>query len=207
MFNAPIMVYEFLKNIKSCKYLFIAMTMGGNSGKTVDRVKKHLKVKLSASFSFMMPDNYIVWHEAMPINKQQKLIKTANEKIKKVSIFIQNKQIHFDDERKIKTNTPFIVKLIPKWLIQSFGDLGYKMIKTMDKDYNSTDKCNGCGTCVKVCPTNNIKLVDKRPVWNHNCEQCLACIQWCPLQAIEIKNKTVGKKRYHHPDIKLKDMI
>jgi ferredoxin len=53
----------------------------------------------------------------------------------------------------------------------------------------------------------NIRLENERPVWLHNCTQCFACIQWCHLDAIEIKNKTLNRTRYHHPEIRLKEMI
>ena len=42
MFNAPRIIYDFVKRIKSAKYLYIVMTMGGNSGKTTKRIKRIL---------------------------------------------------------------------------------------------------------------------------------------------------------------------
>ena len=42
MFNAPRIVYKFLSKIKSCKYLYLVMTMGGNSGRTVEKIKSRL---------------------------------------------------------------------------------------------------------------------------------------------------------------------
>jgi len=35
---------------------------------------------------------------------------------------------------------------------------------------------------VRVCPVNNIEMVDKKPVWQNRCESCLACINWCPKE-------------------------
>jgi MinD superfamily P-loop ATPase len=52
---------------------------------------------------------------------------------------------------------------------------------------------------------NNIEIVDDKVTWNHNCECCLACIHWCPRNAIE-HMKTHGIPRYHHPNIRVKQI-
>jgi len=44
-------------------------------------------------------------------------------------------------------------------------------------------------------------------MWQHHCEKCFACLQWCPQEAIQFGSKTSGRKRYHHPDVKLADMV
>ena len=50
-------------------------------------------------------------------------------------------------------------------------------------------------------------MTGKGPEWYHRCEQCFACLQWCPSKAIEFGPGMEGKKRYHHPDITVRDMI
>jgi heterodisulfide reductase subunit A-like polyferredoxin len=49
-------------------------------------------------------------------------------------------------------------------------------------------KCNGCGVCVKACPADTIKLVDKKaklaePV---DCMACADCVAICPTDAITL---------------------
>ncbi|MBL4931836.1 EFR1 family ferrodoxin [Clostridium paridis] len=82
-----------------------------------------------------------------------------------------------------------------------------KWLAKRDKAFNVSEACNSCATCSKVCPVENIKMQDGKPIFLHHCEQCVACVQWCPKQAINIKNKTQNRGRYHHPDITLADMI
>jgi MinD superfamily P-loop ATPase len=77
----------------------------------------------------------------------------------------------------------------------------------MDQAFQADENCNGCGVCARVCPVSNIRMVDDRPVWQHRCEQCFACLQWCSQEAIQFGSKTSGGKRYHHPDVKLADML
>jgi len=211
MFNAPLMVYEFLSRIKSCKYLYIVMTMGGNSGKTTDRVKKIVEkngVSLSAGFSIQMPDNYLAWNEAMPEGKQVRLFSKAKSRIDEMASIVKGKKNHFDTEDFPKSDElPFPISILPKWTFQAMCDLGHKRIPKMDSSFIVTDKCIGCQTCGKLCPSKNITFKDKRPVWNSDCEQCFGCIQWCPKEAIEFGKNTVGRKRYHNPNVKVTEMF
>lgn len=38
--------------------------------------------------------------------------------------------------------------------------------------------------CEKLCPMNNIKIVDKKVVQNNQCTMCYRCINNCPKQAM-----------------------
>jgi MinD superfamily P-loop ATPase len=67
-------------------------------------------------------------------------------------------------------------------------------------------KCDGYGICSRICPVDNIKMVDGAPSWQH-CERCMACLQWCPKEAIEFDENSIGRKRYHHPDVVISDML
>lgn len=51
--------------------------------------------------------------------------------------------------------------------------------------------CNGCGTCVKSCPTNALRIADgsRTPSINHNiCIGCWAGLTNCPTQAIYLES-------------------
>ena len=78
-------------------------------------------------------------------------------------------------------------------------------IKTMGQ-FSADENCNLCLNCQRICPSNNIEIMNDKPHWNQNCEFCQACIQWCPKEAIHIKNEDL-KRRYHNPEIKVKDMV
>lgn len=76
-----------------------------------------------------------------------------------------------------------------------------------DKKFFVQETCNRCGLCEKVCPVQNIRLVDGRPAWQHHCEQCMACLQWCPQEAIQFGKATIGRRRYRHPEFKAADFM
>ena len=51
--------------------------------------------------------------------------------------------------------------------------------------YFDLDKCNGCTKCVRVCPTNALRIKDKKVVFDETrCIDCGKCIPACPVDAI-----------------------
>ena len=51
------------------------------------------------------------------------------------------------------------------------------------------NKCNGCGKCVKVCPFDQIRIVDKLATVEVGCTMCGVCQDLCPKGAIQIKRE------------------
>ena len=49
-------------------------------------------------------------------------------------------------------------------------------------------KCDGCSTCVNVCPQSVFKLEGEKsePVNMSECINCLTCVENCPPQAITV---------------------
>jgi len=53
------------------------------------------------------------------------------------------------------------------------------------------DKCNLCGECVKICPTQALEIVDSTlRVTPISCINCGACVTACPRMAIDLTNFT-----------------
>ena len=68
---------------------------------------------------------------------------------------------------------------------------GHKTKNYSDKLCVDEDECVGCGKCEKLCPMNNIKIVDKKVVQNNQCTMCYRCINNCPKQAMTLLGKRV----------------
>ncbi len=57
------------------------------------------------------------------------------------------------------------------------------------------DKCNGCTTCTKYCPTGILEVVDKKLVIDYTyCKGCGICPTVCPRQALIMVPEEGGSK-------------
>lgn len=95
------------------------------------------------------------------------------------------------------------VKILPAF----FGLMAYVIVHGADSNFNADKHCVGCGTCVGVCPVDNIRLVAEKPSWGDKCVHCSACLNWCPQHAVQSGTYTINKSRYHHPDIQISDLV
>lgn len=184
----------------SSKYYFALAVNAGQVAASLLQMDKIMKTRglfLSAGFDIVMPSNYIPWGGPGPEDKRVGRIHDAREKVRKISTIIANR------ERGPVEKGPLWQNILFSW----FYKLSFPHIPTMDKKFWVDDRCNACSICNKICPCGNIDLKAGKPSWLHHCEQCLACIQWCPKEAIQYGKKTPLYERYHHPDIKLEDMI
>jgi ferredoxin/flavodoxin len=199
--DAPNIVKEFLKNINISgnPYLFAIATCGGEVGKTFRTINKLFDKqnrKLHFEFSLVLPSNFIILTDKTNTQEEiDKIIKDSEVRINEIIEKITNRENEKFTPTKVSFSNKFTNWMGKLFLFQIFSDRGFKI---------DDEKCIRCGTCVSVCPMNNIKIVNK-VTWNHNCELCLACIHWCPKNAIE-HFKTHGIPRYHHPDITIKQM-
>ncbi|TXT55488.1 MAG: hypothetical protein BAJALOKI2v1_670004 [Promethearchaeota archaeon] len=41
--------------------------------------------------------------------------------------------------------------------------------------FSNNERCRGCGICSRVCPVDNVEIVDEEPVWLDDCENFLTC--------------------------------
>ena len=195
----PHIVKEFVKQLKvsSNTYIFTVITFYRSfRGDAIHKLKKILgkaNLNLSAGFYIRMPTNFIAHYDVPLLKEQENLFYKASEKIKQIHKHIIDKHMKFDREPYFLLS-PFIRPL----LRYKFQDVRY---------FWADSKCNGCGICKKICLNNNISIIDEKPYWDNHCIDCFSCINFCPKEAIQYKKKTAKRGRYHHPDIKIKDIM
>lgn len=52
-----------------------------------------------------------------------------------------------------------------------------------------TGNCDGCGSCIKLCPMNNIVIDNGKAKLLDECIHCLTCFSFCPKNAINSNYK------------------
>jgi ferredoxin len=201
--DMPAIVRQFVFNIlfQESPFIFGLATCGERPGGALFRLQDLLEEKgyeLSAGYAITMPENYIG-----PVN----LMGDADHREQKFA--------------EAKSRIPAIAKAIREHRISTpegnnsallkIGGRFTRHLATVVYDtpsrIHATAVCNRCGTCSMICPTRNITVSEGGVSFGSDCTQCYACIHWCPQAAIEIGGRTAGKKRYHHPDIMLADML
>lgn len=191
----PEIVHCFMEalQLKNTKYVYLVATMGWSiKGGVIQQMKKYLTAKnsrLDMGCYIQMPMNDITMVKPDSPQRQEKLLKKAEGKIRKVVSAVSAEKSFCDFEpiafRADKRNLPFC-----------------KTSKTEDKKFTVTQACTGCGICEKICPVNNI-LLAKKPQWQHKCQLCLSCFHSCPQKAILFDGKGADLPHYHHPDFSL----
>lgn len=222
--NIPLIVQQFIMKLDKIdkKYIFAVCTYGGGSGSTLKIMDEMLKARggrLASGFGVHMPQNAF----RKPFENKTKLYNNWKEKkldfiYRKVSSQDEN---WFDKDKifirmflnilffmmKLNFLKPlFIDPMKTTAKVPKDSNLTIdKLIPLMDRSYYTDENCIGCNTCFNICHVQNIKMVDNKPVWQHHCENCLACIKWCPKRAIHGYGEL--PRGYHHPDIKVSDML
>lgn len=221
--NIPLIVQRFIEKLENINkhYIFAVCTYGGGFGTTLKLLDKMIESrggKLSSGFGVQMPQNAF----NKPFENKEKLY--LDWKKNKLATICEN--VMSGQEFKLDTDTILIKPVVnilerlmkntilkPIFLKSMYNTAGFKknpnlpieeIISRMDNSYHTDDNCTSCKNCVNICPVNNIKLVDDKPVWQNHCETCLACIKWCPQNAIHGYGEL--PKSYHHPDVTISDM-
>ena len=188
----PLFLIKYLKTItfNGNKKVYFVFTSGGYCGSAKVQAKLFSlkkKLKCLGCVEFVMPRNYVA-NDKYSMDDEEVIyskITNATKKVKQVVEDIKN-------ENKLKTRHVWLFETL---IIAPFALLWTKY-KLVAKDFYATDECVGCRLCEKVCPLNNIKLVDRKPKWGGSCTHCMACISKCPKKVIEFGNLTQGKTRY-----------
>lgn len=173
------------------KEAYFVTTCGSGKGAPEKHLKELCKdkgFKYRGCAEVIMPENYIAMFQVPGEKEVKRIIFKANEPIQKII-----KSIRAGEDFVEKKTTPvgtFCSTAVNKIFYPTF-------VKA--KAFKVEGNCISCGKCEKVCPLNNVKLVNGRPVWGNECTHCMACICKCPTEAIEYGRISKGKPRYQCP--------
>lgn len=196
----PKVVLEFMEKvqIENADYVYAVVTRGwplvGGAIKEMKRILQRKGKSLDLGVYIQMPQTDFTFAWVPRPEKQKEILGRFNKRIDQVIDHIKNENKKYDFE-------PI------SFMLDSNSGEFIAQVNSMDGQYTVNSSCNGCGLCAKICPVDNIQIVKGVPQWNHNCQMCVGCFHYCPMQAIEYGDKTVGKWRYHHPDISAQQIM
>ena len=209
-FKPPSIVEDFVHKLEDIdsKYLFAVCTYGiapGQSLEYLDKVIKSCGGQLSAGFAVAMPHSGI-GSGAVTKAQQESMFEDWRNRLGEICEYINSReegriessQLFFAlFQSKVVSMVPLLLRFLKQVLLKGTESLAF----TASKD------CNGCGICEKICSSGNIEMVDDKPVWSDNCASCFACLNWCPKEAISLGDFDANMRNYHHPDVKISDML
>lgn len=187
----PRIVLDWLSKteLRGSREIYFVMTCGseiGNAGVYDEKWCREHGYEYKGCAGVVMPENYIAMFDAPDKKEEAEIIVRANGRIDSIAETIAN------GESLPAPRVTLLDKLYSGIVNNAF----YPMFVHAKKFY-ATDACVGCGKCVSVCPTKNVRLENGRPVWEDNCTHCMACICRCPTEAIEYGKIAKGKRRYY----------
>ena len=190
----PKLVLDFVRKLHISvqpEYVYFACTCGDECGHTEKIFRKAIAEKgwtLSACFSMKMPETYI----GMPGFKLD-TEENARKKIETAEVCMRRNIPRLINRESFSEMIPGSAAWLKSYLING----SFNKFATDDRKYRVTEKCIGCGKCVKVCPLQNVTLEEGRPKWHGHCTMCMACYHHCPVNAIQYGKGTVGKGQYY----------
>ena len=100
-------------------------------------------------------------------------------------------------ENKIEKSAEDIATFVPFYKGNGFGSLLMGLMQRpifkawTKRPFKSPykvepDKCVKCMRCIKICPEDNIKLIDNEITFGTECAFCMRCYNFCPENAISV---------------------
>lgn len=167
---------------------YFVMTCGseiGDAGSGLAELCREKGLEYRGVLEVLMPENYVAMFEVPEAAECESIIAAAGPVLEA-------------GLERVREGRPFPehrAGVIDRFKSGPVNDLFYKFC-VRAKPFRATDACIGCGSCARLCMTNNIRIVEGRPVWGDNCTHCMACICLCPQKAVEYGRWSLGKPRY-----------
>ncbi len=168
------------------KKVFVIATMAlfsGDGAGVLGRLLEQYGARITGGLHLQMPDS-IADERVLKrsLEKNTQLVENANRKVVKAVANIKN--------GKYPQEGLGILSRLAGFLSQRLW-FGHRTGRYSDKLKVDADKCIGCSKCVRICPTENIIMVDNKAVGKDKCTVCYRCVNACPKQAITLLGKTV----------------
>ncbi len=182
---APDCVTHFVRGGQYAKdaYLYAVCTCGDSCGNTLGAFRKHFPFAIG--YALRMPNNYIPLFDVDDPALVREKIRTAQKQIARIADDVKSGRVSSAKANAFDALKTALVKPL------------FTLYARRTRPFHTTDACNGCGLCEKLCPTQNIRIVENRPVWGKNCTQCTACLNRCPQAAAQYGKGTQDRGRYY----------
>jgi len=171
-FKPPRIIGQFIRKLDNleAKYLFAVCTYGISPGKAMQYFEKELMAcggKLAGGFAVHMPRNGI--GSAAFSGTQHEHMFTSGKQQREVIY----EYMHARKQGTLETSNLFVSFILSGLFLKAIPVLLPLFTKVLLKGWNSLtfiadEKCNGCGICQRICPVDNIAMIDNKPAWSNH---------------------------------------
>ena len=210
-FKPPELVVDCVKKFEGLdsKYIFAVCTYGIAPLKAIKVFDESIRAKggrLSSGFAVRMPHNGL-GAGTFSHAQHERMFEVWKRKLEEISEYVNSGK-----EGTLEKSNMFSSLILSGALIRRIPFLLRLSKQVMTKGWDSlafisNERCDGCGICKKVCPVDNIEIIDGKPSWSDHCVNCFACYHWCPKDAIQFGNSNMKIRQYHHPEARVVDII
>lgn len=191
-YGMPTFVYDLFPRLNKKVEIIVIQNYGGMVGGAdyylyQYATKNNLNIK--SVFTVKMPENYTTTF-TVPKLYINHTLKKCNKCI--TGIIDKISQCDYVLPKAKRTKEKEYLKNKSNWHI-------------IGERFSTNKDCIKCGKCIKLCPANNISLIDNEIVFADKCVACLGCYHRCPQKAIVYMKKT-KKDRYINPNINENDI-
>lgn len=189
----PVVVLDALEQLATSSvpdYVYFICTCGDDTGKTADIFNKAVERKgwtCAAGFSVMMPNTYVCL-PGFDVDSGRLANLKLNSMGGRLEFIISCIRSR---TRRIDCHEGAFPRL-KSYLVRPL----FNRYMTSPTYFSATDACISCGKCERVCPMDNVRLVDGHPEWGADCAMCLSCYHHCPERAIRYGSMTKGKGQF-----------
>ena len=197
--DMPKMVQRYLRQAKiRAQYVFGICTYGYQAGGAM----RHMEDYLTTAAGHVEYVNKLIMVDTA-LQRFETAKQIANLPKKEVERHLKDILSDIGSRRSFKGKTNFNDMMIDR-VYHSLGKA--EIADGKAKKYIVDANCIGCGTCARVCPSDNIEMRDKRPTFLNQCEGCLGCLHNCPKAAIHLKNEQ-STARFRNPEVKVSEIM
>lgn len=126
--------------------------MGGADYYTYQLAKKH-EVNIRAVYAVKMPENFTLTFSTPQLYNRM-ILKSAEKKTERLIDSIKSKQEHLPSKKK--TNEAAYEKNLANWHL-------------LAEDFSVKDNCTKCKKCIRLCPVDNIAIVEDKIRFSDKC--------------------------------------
>ena len=179
----PRVVSQWLGNteLTGAERIWFVMDCGseiGNAAKYNRQLAAQKHLRYMGTAQIIMPENYIAMFNAPQAEQARRIVEQAEPALQKALA-----QLRAGQEFPPPRDT-----LYDRFMSGPVNPVFYRFFVKADA-FRATDACIGCGKCVELCPLNNIRLENGKPVWANT-----APTAW-PASAIAPKRPSSTAKR------------